>query len=91
MTTAGLMGWALASTLKDGRYLRLIPSFLLAVLLHAIWNGLTLLLTIGPYLNDNNFLKSLGFVSPIGLLVMMAMMLAALLGWNRILNRQTAA
>jgi len=40
--TAGMVGWALASAWQSGRYARLGATYLLAVLLHGLWNGLTL-------------------------------------------------
>jgi hypothetical protein len=38
----GLMGWALAKTWQDGRYLRLGVTYLTVVLIHGLWNALTL-------------------------------------------------
>ncbi len=43
IVTAGIMGWALVSAWRRKRYIRLLLSFGLAVLIHALWNGLTLL------------------------------------------------
>jgi len=40
---AGLTGWALVSALRQGRYLRLGVTYLGAVLLHGLWNALTIL------------------------------------------------
>lgn len=40
--TAGMVGWALASAWHSGRYTRLGAVYLLAVLSHGLWNGLTL-------------------------------------------------
>jgi len=91
MTTAALMGWALASTFKDGRYFRLVFSFLTALLLHGLWNGLTLLTAVAPQLPAGDFLKSIGQVAPEGLVLLMGVLLLILLGWNQILKRQSAA
>lgn len=41
--TAGLMGWALSLAWTENRYLRLGFTYLGVVLLHGLWNGLTLL------------------------------------------------
>jgi hypothetical protein len=46
MFTASLVGWAVVSAWSQGRYLRLGFSFALAVLIHSVWNGLTLF-TVG--------------------------------------------
>jgi hypothetical protein len=40
--TAGLMGWGLATSWRDHRYIRLPIIYLLAVGIHGLWNGLTL-------------------------------------------------
>lgn len=40
--TAGLMGWGLAASWRDHRYIRLPIIYLLAVGIHGLWNGLTL-------------------------------------------------
>jgi hypothetical protein len=47
--TAGLSGWALALAWKEGRYLRLGFTYLLAVLMHGTWNGLALLAGISNF------------------------------------------
>ena len=44
--TSGLTGWALASAWKEKRYFRLGVTYLGAVLLHGLWNGLTMLIVI---------------------------------------------
>jgi RsiW-degrading membrane proteinase PrsW (M82 family) len=41
--TSGLMGWALVSAWRRGRYFQLGVSYALAVFLHGLWNGLALL------------------------------------------------
>jgi PrsW family intramembrane metalloprotease len=40
--TAGLMGWALVVSWTQSKYLRLGAIYLLAVLIHGLWNGLTI-------------------------------------------------
>src|SRR4030067_2197270 len=44
--TSGLTGWALAYAWRENRYLRLGAAYLGAVLLHGLWNGLTMLILI---------------------------------------------
>lgn len=41
--TAGLTGWALALAWRERRYLRLAVAYLTAVVIHGLWNGLSLL------------------------------------------------
>jgi hypothetical protein len=75
--TAGLMGWGLASSWRDRRYSRLPLIYLLAVGIHGLWNGLTLLymatefselLTIGF---SDTVWNALGNITPV-LLVLLA-------------------
>jgi len=41
--TAGLMGWAMARAWSEGRYIRLGLAYTAAVLIHGLWNALSLL------------------------------------------------
>lgn len=43
ITTTALSGWALALAWRDGRYLRLGLTYLGVVLVHGLWNGVTVL------------------------------------------------
>ncbi len=45
--TAGLTGWALVSTWKDGRYLRVGFAYVISVLLHGCWNFFALIYGLG--------------------------------------------
>jgi len=45
MTTA-MSGWALAYAWRDGRYLRLVLTYLGVVFIHGLWNGVTILSVI---------------------------------------------
>jgi hypothetical protein len=40
--TTGLMGWAMVSAWKGGKYLRLAVTYIGMVALHGLWNGLAL-------------------------------------------------
>lgn len=42
IVTSGMVGWALCSTWNSGRYKRLVSTYLVAVLIHSLWNGLTI-------------------------------------------------
>ena len=72
--TTGLVGWGLASARSERKYARLAGSFLSAVVLHGVWNGLNILTAlaelegfgaqIGPFfLNFANY-------APVGLFVL---------------------
>ncbi|MFZ6026621.1 MAG: PrsW family glutamic-type intramembrane protease [Chloroflexota bacterium] len=41
VVTSGIMGWALSSTWRDGRYLRIAFMYVTVVFVHGFWNGLT--------------------------------------------------
>ena len=42
--TGGLVGWALVQAWNEGSYIRLGAIYLLAVLIHGTWNGLTMVM-----------------------------------------------
>ncbi|MCE1252056.1 MAG: PrsW family intramembrane metalloprotease [Anaerolineae bacterium] len=90
IVTSGFMGWALAATFEDGRYLRLLKTYLLSVFLHALWNGLTVILSVGP-LVQNDFIQSLGLIAPLGVIILFINLFVILLHNNRVLKRQAAA
>ncbi len=88
--TTGLVGWALVSAWREGRFLRLGGAYSLAVLLHALWNFIAILTGFGPmaeYLPTSlSFLNSLSTAAPWGLGVLVVLNLAILLGANRFLR-----
>ncbi len=47
--TAGLMGWGLASAFKDKKYVLAVSTYLGAVVLHGVWNGLNILSSVGNF------------------------------------------
>jgi len=71
MFTTALVGWGLASAWSEGRYLRAGFSFAGAVMVHSLWNGLTLLMTAvalsSDYLKLPQILIEAGKVAPAGL------------------------
>ncbi len=44
----GLMGWGLAATWRDAKYLRVVVTYIIAMLLHGLWNALAVGGTILP-------------------------------------------
>lgn len=86
--TTGLMGWALALTWREGRYLRLGITYLSVVLLHAFWNSLTLLTVISslstsyPDLLEYGLLSQLGEIAPYGIGFITIISFIILLGLN---------
>ncbi|MEJ2447705.1 MAG: PrsW family glutamic-type intramembrane protease [Anaerolineales bacterium] len=70
----GLVGWGLASAFTEKKYGRLAGTFLAAVLLHGVWNGLNILSTLGELspVRDllGNFGSSLAAFAPAGLVLL---------------------
>jgi RsiW-degrading membrane proteinase PrsW (M82 family) len=93
--TTGLMGWALASTWRDGRYLRLAGVYLLAVGLHGLWNVFGMLMALPILLGPASvpgplvvFVR-LGQIAPLALLVLAVLLFLILLGSNHRLRLES--
>jgi hypothetical protein len=93
--TTGLMGWALASTWQDGRYLRLAGTYLLAAGLHGLWNLFGIVLALPavfgttPVTGLAALLLRLGQVAPFVLVVLMTLLFSILLVSNRRLRAES--
>lgn len=91
--TTGIMGWALALTWREGRYVRLGTTYLAIVLFHGMWNTLTLLTVVSslsesyPDLFDYGLLSRLGELAPFGFGVLSVIAFIALLWANSTLRR----
>lgn len=88
ITFSGLVGLGLALAWRRGKYFQLAGLFLLAVALHGLWNGVSLLSGLGPLLNPAQYsvLVFLGRFADIFMFVLAAFILALLLGVNRYLR-----
>jgi PrsW family intramembrane metalloprotease len=90
--TAGLTGWALALAWRERRYLRLAVTYLCAVAIHGLWNGLTVFSTFAALasLQGNNanlkLIEQVGEVAPYGLIFLAVGGFAILLLANRSLR-----
>ncbi len=96
--TTGLVGWALVRAwTKPGTfsgYFRLGAIYLLAVLLHGLWNGLALISAFASMIEEpagSGFLVAAGQVAPYLLGTLAAVSFLALLSVNRALVRRQAA
>ena len=91
--TAGLTGWALASSWRESRYFRLGLTYLTAVSIHGLWNGLTLMATYQSLLSAQGqqlsfpLVSRLGETAPLGLGVLALGALLVLLSSNWSLRR----
>ncbi len=88
VTFSGLVGWGLALAWQRGKYLQLGGLFLLAVVLHGTWNGVSLLSGLGSLLNRSqySFLTWIGQFSTVFMIALAVIILALLLGVNRYLR-----
>jgi hypothetical protein len=72
MFTAAVSGWALVLAWREGRYLRLVLSYLAVMAIHGLWNGLSLLafasaLDLNLAARVRALLLPLGQLAPFGL------------------------
>lgn len=85
----GLMGWALASAWGEGRFGRLMLTYLGVVLVHGSWNALSVVFGFLPVLGAGTGLQVLAKwpIGEAGLGVLSLIMLLILLRTNRSLRR----
>lgn len=95
--TTALTGWALVQTWQKGRYLRLLVMYILAVTIHSLWNGLTVLTAFtamskmpGVQVQPPAFLQA-GLGAPFGLVFLAGTVFLLLLIANRVLARSLPA
>jgi len=91
--TSGLTGWALALAWGRRRYLRLILTYLGAVLIHGLWNSISIMTSFSVLgaiegLEVPTMLTTLGNLAPVGLSILAGCALAALLWINHKLARR---
>ena len=93
ITTAGLVGWALAVAWQQRSYLRLVVAYGIAVILHGLWNGVTLLnvgYSLAPEGSESpSFLYSVAGIAPLFLGFMTIAMFVFLL-WSNYQLRKSA-
>jgi hypothetical protein len=87
IVTTGIVGWALASAWRERRYLRLGATYLLAVMLHAIWNALGVWAGFEPYIHPLSQNQFANVAAPAGLGVLAVIMFIILLTTNRRLRQ----
>lgn len=94
--TTSLMGWALALAWRDRRYFNLLLTYLTAVTIHGLWNGLTLMATVSQLASAQGeqpplLVERLGLAAPAALVLLAAGAFATLLLANRALRRTSRA
>ena len=94
--TAGMTGWALAQAWRSGRYSLLAATYLGAVAIHSILNGLTLLFMVANLPHGLGLqigipgLSGLDSIAPAALVGLAALIFLGLFWANRRLARQEA-
>jgi hypothetical protein len=90
MLASGIVGWGLANAWTQRKYLKLAGAYLVAVLLHGVWNGLAILLAasqIGPG-QSSNILSGSGKFTVGGLVLWSLLQLVFLLVINSRLRKK---
>jgi hypothetical protein len=90
--TAGLVGWGLAGAFQRKEYLKLVLVYLAAVLLHGLWNAISLISSSGVLLVDElpaaSLIIKIGEIAPYGLVGLTLFLFILLLGANRYFARR---
>lgn len=90
ITTSALMGGAIYMAIRERHYLRLLGTYLLAVLLHGLWNASAVTVSFSAVLltydQPNNF-ASIQLASTIGLIILSAAMFTLIVISNRKLRK----
>jgi hypothetical protein len=91
--TAGLTGWALALAWQRRRFLQLFLVYLLAVMIHGLWNGLTLMYALNQLVAfpDSSWMSSVihavGPGAPLALILLALGCFVTLVAINRAFRR----
>jgi hypothetical protein len=84
------MGWALMQSWQDRKYVQLGLTYLTVVLLHGLWNALSMATAAGfaaEYIsNPSPLLKNLSIVSTIGLVILSFINLIILIRANNLVR-----
>ncbi len=94
--TAGLVGWALASAWSQRRFLRLAVAFIAAILIHGLWNGMSIISAVSSLQGVVNFsipfiLQRLSVIATVGVVVLGVLVLVLFISFNAMLRRSTLA
>jgi len=94
MLTTGLVGWALALAWRERRYLRLAGTYLLAILIHGMWNTMVILTAVSGFSTDElplpDALALVGDVAPFVIAALLIFGLLLLLRLNASFRKSVA-
>jgi len=93
MLASGMVGWGLIFAFKKGKRRHLVFSYLSAVLIHGLWNGLNVLLVVSslPAAGLPLFVENLARFAPAGLIVLAAGCFLGLIRVNILFKRAIMA
>jgi len=93
--TTGMVGWGLASAVTDKKYIRLAGSFLAAVSLHGVWNGLNIFNALAEFPayqeQISPFFVNFARYAPAGLVLLALGSIVGLIRANSLLRRAIIA
>jgi RsiW-degrading membrane proteinase PrsW (M82 family) len=90
--TAGLVGWALAYAWSERRFLRLAITFIIAVLIHGLWNGMAVLSAAASLdsvvaISLPTWFQQLGNLAAIGIFILGLVVVICFFGFNANLRK----
>jgi hypothetical protein len=88
--TAAMMGWALALAWTKRKYLTLVITYILAVFIHSLWNGLALFGVAASEMFPTSIQRFTGAAFA-GLIAMIMLLFALLMTFNRRLRQPALA
>ncbi len=91
VTTSALMGAAIVAAWQERRYLRLAGTYLLAVLLHGLWNALAILFSfasLAQTFSQAGFLTTIQPALLVGMVLLAVVLFAILIIGNRVMRRR---
>jgi RsiW-degrading membrane proteinase PrsW (M82 family) len=93
--TSGLVGWGLAWAFQERKYGRVVGAYFGAVILHGIWNGLSILSSVGDFGPVRDWLGPFGAgladYVPVALMVLALGCVAGIIRANKIFRRAIMA
>ena len=90
ITTSALMGATIVLALHERRYLRLIGTYFLAVILHGLWNTFAILFTfsnLAQVLGESGWLSTIQPITIVGMSILTVGLLAILLISNQLMRK----
>ncbi len=91
----GLVGWGLVSAATEKKYFRMIGAYLVAVSLHAVWNGLNIITALGELPTFQTrvqpFTAAFSFFAPVGLILLAFGSVMGLIRANNLFRRAIIA